>query len=76
MDCDYDPNQANMDEMIDMSRRNKSRRKSVFAKKLESKKPTFNPEEYVYLWGSKRILKIWLSTMTLSPRFGGNWIKN
>jgi len=46
MDCDYDPNQANMDEMIDMSRRNKSRRKSVFAKKLESKKPTFNPEEH------------------------------
>lgn len=45
MDCDYDPHQANMDEMVDMSRRNKSRRKSVFAKKLESKKPTFNPEE-------------------------------
>jgi len=46
MDCDYDPNQANMDEMIDMSRSRKSRRKSVFAKKLESKKPTFNPEEH------------------------------
>merc|ERR1712071_18411 len=46
MDCDYDPNQANVDEMIDMSRSKKSRRKSVFAKRLESKKPIFNPEEH------------------------------
>merc|ERR1712071_269577 len=46
MDCDYDPNQANVDEMIDMSRSKKSRRNSVFAKRLESKKPIFNPEEH------------------------------
>ena len=45
MDCDYDPNQAKMDEMVDLSRRNKSRRKSAFAKKLETKKPVFDPEQ-------------------------------
>nr|CAG4648651.1 EOG090X05XL [Polyphemus pediculus] len=49
MDADYeeyDPKKANMDEMIQSTHRGKGRRKSVFAKKLESKKPIFDPKDH------------------------------
>ena len=46
MDCDYeDTKQSNISEMIEMTRRNRGRKKSLFAKKLESKKPVFDPEQ-------------------------------
>ena len=45
MDCDYDPNQSTLaEDMVGMSRKGKSRKKSLFAKKLESKKPVFDPK--------------------------------
>nr|CAG4644785.1 EOG090X05XL [Leptodora kindtii] len=47
MDCDYDPNQSTLaEDMVGMSRKGKSRKKSLFAKKLESKKPVFDPKTH------------------------------
>lgn len=46
MDCDFEDNQqSQMKEMVEMTRRNRGRRKSLFAKKLESKKPVFDPQQ-------------------------------
>lgn len=43
MDCDYDANaETTTDEL---SRRGRRRKKSLFAKKLEKKKPVFDPQQ-------------------------------
>nr|CAG4639174.1 EOG090X05XL [Daphnia magna] len=47
MDCDYeDAKEESKREIIDMTRRNRGRKKSIFAQKLETKKPVFDPQQY------------------------------
>nr|CAG4641688.1 EOG090X05XL [Eurycercus lamellatus] len=49
MDCEYEdnPRKKHEEEMTEMTRtRNKGRKKSIFAKKLETKKPVFDPQQY------------------------------
>nr|CAG4649324.1 EOG090X05XL [Scapholeberis mucronata] len=47
MDCDYEDTKENTrKEMIELSRRSKGRKKSIFAQKLEAKKPVFDPTQY------------------------------
>nr|CAG4640015.1 EOG090X05XL [Daphnia pulex] len=47
MDCDYEEaREESKKEMIEMTRRNRGRKKSIFAQKLETKKPVFDPEEH------------------------------
>nr|CAH0107860.1 unnamed protein product [Daphnia galeata] len=47
MDCDYDEaREESKKEMIEMTRRNRGRKKSIFAQKLETKKPVFDPKQY------------------------------
>ncbi len=55
MDCDYDPREQSRKELIALSnnKREKSRRKSVFAQKLETKKPIFDPTLY-----SKHLIQV------------------
>lgn len=46
MDCDYeDAKEESKREIIDMTRRNRGRKKSIFAQKLETKKPVFDPQQ-------------------------------
>ena len=46
MDCDYvDNKEETRKEMVDMTRRNRGRKKSIFAQKLETKKPVFDPQQ-------------------------------
>jgi hypothetical protein len=46
MDCDYEEaREESKKEMIEMTRRNRGRKKSIFAQKLETKKPVFDPEQ-------------------------------
>lgn len=47
MDCDYqDTKEAARKELIESTRRNRGRsRKSIFAQKVEAKKPIFDPQE-------------------------------
>ncbi len=46
MDCDYVDNKEEVrKEMVDMTRRNRGRKKSIFAQKLETKKPVFDPQQ-------------------------------
>lgn len=46
MDCDYEDTKENTrKEMIEMTRRSKGRKKSIFAQKLEAKKPVFDPTQ-------------------------------
>nr|CAG4637774.1 EOG090X05XL [Chydorus sphaericus] len=44
MDCDYDANAENTTD--ELSRRGRRRKKSLFAKKLEKKKPVFDPQQH------------------------------
>nr|CAG4647895.1 EOG090X05XL [Moina brachiata] len=48
MDCDYEESvkKKQQKEMVEMTKRNRGRKKSVFAKKLEEKKPSFDPTQY------------------------------
>jgi hypothetical protein len=48
MDCEYDSRENTRQELIAMSsnKRDKKRRKSVFAQKVEAKKPVFDPQKY------------------------------
>nr|CAG4637003.1 EOG090X05XL [Ceriodaphnia reticulata] len=47
MDCDYVDNKEEVrKEMVDMTLRNRGRKKSIFAQKLETKKPVFDPQQY------------------------------
>lgn len=47
MDCDYEESmkKKQQKEMVEMTKRNRGRKKSVFAKKLEEKKPAFDPTQ-------------------------------
>lgn len=49
MDCDYDPDikKRTRDELIESTstRRKRKIKKSIFAQKLEAKKPAFDPEK-------------------------------
>ena len=51
MDCDYEENvkKKQQKEMVEMTKRNRGRKKSAFAKKLEEKKPVFDPTQWVQL---------------------------
>lgn len=47
MDCDYEENlkKQQQKEVVEMTKRNRGRKKSAFAKKLDEKKPVFDPTE-------------------------------
>lgn len=44
MDCDYEEKPKELKDIVGEASRGKGRKKSLFAKKLENKKPVFDPE--------------------------------